>query len=134
VGRLERVFLGLALSALGLIIVFIWPTVGVALTGAGLALMRWGATRQRPGLPAPLPRPPRTPGPDGAPWQSEDAPPFDLRRPREILTLAFIGLGFAIPLGVYIAGPALHPVHATVPVAFGLIYLTLRRTLSREES
>jgi hypothetical protein len=134
VGRLELVSLGLALAAAGLIVVFIWPPGGVTMTGAGLALMRWGVTRRRPGLPAPFPAPPGSPGPDRSRDRSDASPPFDLRRPRDVLALAFIGVGIAFVVGVYIAGPVLHPVHVTVPVAFLLIYLMLRRTLSRDDS
>src|SRR4051812_21918121 len=135
VGRIERVFAGLALVAGGLLILFVLPAIGVGVTGAGLALMRWGATDRRAQLPLPLPGSPRSRTPD----EVADTPrpdgtePFDPRRPRDLLTLAFIGLGFACVLGVWVAGPVLHPVHVTVPVALALVFLTLRRMLSRED-
>jgi hypothetical protein len=60
--------------------------------------------------------------------------PFDLRRPHDLLAAAFIAVGILLVVGIYIAGPVLHPVHLTVPLAFFLIYVMVRRALSRDES
>ena len=134
-GRIERLSAGLAVVGAGLLILFIWPAIGVGVTGGGLALMRWGVTDRRPPLSPPVPGGPRSRTPDEVLDKPRDdgTEPFDLRRPRDLLSLAFIGVGLACVFGVWVAGPVLHPIHVTVPVALGLVFLMLRRTLSRED-
>jgi hypothetical protein len=111
VGDLGWIFLGLAVVAVGMVVLFVSPPTGVVLAAAGLALI----TRH-------VPRQPKV-------RRADDAPRFDLRRPRDALALAFIGVGIAAAVAVYIAGPVLHPVHLTAPVALVLIYLMVRRRL-----
>jgi hypothetical protein len=92
--------------------------------------MRWGVTGRRPHPQTPLPQPPRGPAPDGAEDRPRDAEPFDLRRRRDVLTLAFLAIGMAPVLAVYIARPVLHPWHLTVPLAFLLIVAMAFRATS----
>jgi hypothetical protein len=103
--------LGLALVAAGLVLILLWPPIGVAAAGAGLALI----TRHAPDRPKPR--------------RVDEAPPFDLRRPRDALAAGFVGVGIAAAVGIYIAGPVLHPIVLTAPVALALIYVMVRRRL-----
>ena len=133
--RVERIVvalpLGLGVVGAGLLLIFVSPPVGLVVTAAGVAVIEW-AVRHRAPWSVPLPKRRREPPPDGAGRRAVDAEPFDLRRPRDLLTLAFIGVGFALVLGVYILGPALHPIHLTVPVALALVYVRLRRAFDRD--
>src|SRR4051812_13061895 len=133
--RVERIVvalpLGLAVVGAGLLLIFASPPVGLIVAAIGIAVVEW-AIRRRALWSPPFPKRRPEPPPDGAGTRTDEAEPFDLSRPRDLLTLAFIGVGFAFVLGVYIVGPALHPIHLTVPVALALVYLRVRRALSRD--
>ena len=132
--RVERIVVGLPLGLAGvlagLLVIFVSPPVGLTITGIGIAVIEWAA-RRRAFWSSPFPTPQREPPPDGTNALSDDAEPFDLRHPRDVLTMAFIGVGLALAVGIYILGPALHPIHLTVPVALALVYVRVRRALSR---
>jgi hypothetical protein len=94
--------------------------------------MRWAVIQRRPQLRTPLPHSdPRARTPDDGRGTPDESESFDLRRPRDLLVLAFIGMGVGCLLGVWIAGPALHPIHMTVPVAFAVVFVMMGRTFRR---
>ena len=107
--------------------------MGVVVTGAGLALMRWAVTNRRPDARPPLPGGLPTRTPDEVSPADHDGERFDLRRPRDVLALAFIGIGVGCVLAFWVAGPVLHPIHLTVPLALMVVATMVSGAFSRDE-